>query len=195
MPGNKNKLQVTHTIKEGFSLIEILVAIMLVGIMATIVVPSFRAKDPRKERRQFFTELNTLTRLAWSYALVTGKVQRLVVDFTKGTLQLQEATDKKDEKGEPVFVASKGYIQRTVTWPKQLQIQNFYIEGFDEMERFGGRPTGTVWFFVTPQGLAQPVTMNIVDTSDRSRGSARPISLVLNPFSAQFKEYATFQKP
>jgi hypothetical protein len=62
------------------------------------------------------------------------------------------------------------------------------------MERFEGRGTENIWFFVAASGLAQPVTINLVDDNDRSAGRARSIGLVLNPFSAQFKEYDTFQK-
>ncbi len=79
-------------------------------------------------------------------------------------------------------------------WPKNLEIKNFYVEGSDEMERIAGRPDGKIWFFVVPSGLAQNVIINFIDTLDRVNNKPRTIGLVLNPFSAQFKVYDTFQK-
>ena len=46
-----------------------------------------------------------------------------------------------------------------------------------------------------PDGMAQDVIINLVDTKDfLPDESARPVGLVLNPFSVQLKEYDTFQK-
>jgi type II secretion system protein H len=185
------------TFKSGFSLIEIMVAIVLVGIMAAVIVPNLRPRKAKYEREEFIAKLNALTNLGKHNALMRNKTHRILVDLDKKYIELQAETDKKDEKGEPAFEKAKtgGYINTTFAWPKQMEVKNFYVEGFDEMEQVGGRSTKQVWFFIIPSGLAQTVTINMFDTKDKiGGGKPRPVSLVLNPFSAQFKVYDTFQK-
>jgi hypothetical protein len=43
--------------------------------------------------------------------------------------------------------------------------------------------------------MAQDVVMNFIDTKDTQDGKPLQVGLVLNPFTAQFKTYDTFQKP
>jgi hypothetical protein len=63
------------------------------------------------------------------------------------------------------------------------------------MDRYVGRSSDKVWFFVIPEGLTQAVTINLFDTKDLLQNKKpRPVGLVLNPFSAQFSVYDQFQK-
>jgi hypothetical protein len=52
-----------------------------------------------------------------------------------------------------------------------------------------------LWFFLVPEGLAQQVTINMIDTVDTFDDKPRHIGLVLNPFLMQFKVYDAFAKP
>jgi len=180
-------------VSSGFTLIEILVAIALIAIMATVVIPNLRPRDPVKERQSFIARLNALTRMAWHGTLSTGKTHQIFVDLEQRKVQLKIDTGKTDSQADPIFEPVKGsFINTALTWPKNLEIKNFAIEGYDEMERTG--PAGKLWFFVVPGGLAQAVTINMIDSNDKVGGRARTVGLVLNPFSAQFKTYDTFQK-
>jgi hypothetical protein len=110
-------------------------------------------------------------------------------------MRIEIDTDTKDDKGEPIFEPVKGLsISRSLAIPKQLEFQQFFIEGFDEMARSSGRMTGQMWFFIVPDGLAQDVIINMIDTQDRVQGKPATIGLVLNPFSAHFEVHDSFQK-
>jgi prepilin-type N-terminal cleavage/methylation domain-containing protein len=182
--------------KQGFTLIEILIAVALMTIMAMVVVPNLSKKSAGQERIAFIARLNSLTRLAWQNALVQNKLHRVVFDFKKKTAVLEQETNQKDSKGQPKFEPVKvTYVDTVLSWPEFLQIKNFYIEGFDELSRFAGRDTGQTWFFVVPDGLTQKVTINVADSKDRDAGGRpKKIGLVLNPFNAQFTAYDTFKK-
>jgi hypothetical protein len=43
--------------------------------------------------------------------------------------------------------------------------------------------------------MAQNVVINFLDTQDLRDDQPRQVALVLNPFTALFKTYDTFQKP
>jgi type II secretion system protein H len=171
----------------GFSLIEILVVIMIIGVMATIVVPNLLQQAPGYKRKQFVTELNALMAITWEHALSTNQLHRVLFDFDTRTIKIEVET-KQDEKGKTTFQNVSGvYRKTTYTWDKNLEIREFIVEGLKESKKID-----KIWIFVTPEGLGQDVIINIVDVGEQKEV---PLGLVLNPFIVQFKVYDTFQKP
>lgn len=191
-----NNASVSGTSKSGFTLIEIVVALAIIALLATAISPVFSGRLPRAKREEFINKLSALTQFGWQQALITHTAHRLYFNFDKHTITLQVATDKKDSDGEPVCLTVKPlYVQTQITIPEQVRVQQFILEGFDEMSRFTGKSTGQVWFYIMPEGLTQAVIINMVDTQDTlAKKAPRPIGLVLNPFSARFGVYDTFQK-
>lgn len=185
--------------KNGFTLFEILIALALIALLGTVIVPNLTTRVPAAERKAFVANLNALVGFAWQQALITNKLHKVSVDLGKKLISVSVRSDapadskQKDEPFEPIKQAN---IKTSLVWPDNLVVKNFYIEGFDEAARYGsGRKMEETWFFIVPEGLAQDVVINITDTKDRSRGRPKQIGLVLNPFTAQFKEYGTFQQP
>jgi len=179
--------------RAGFTLIELIVVIALIGAVTAIVVPQLGGRKSQEERKQFIVQLNALLRFSWQRAVASGNVGKVTFDFEKQRVTLSEGTGKKDDKGKPITQPIVRVYQNTkLTIPSQLVVKNFYIEGFDEA---AGRELTTAYFLITPEGIAQSVVINFVDTKDKRAGRGRPVGLVLNPFSAQFVTYGTFKKP
>ena len=163
---------------------------MIIGMMATIVVPNLLQRTPGYKRKQFFTELNSLMAITWEHALRTNQLHRVVFDFDTRTIKIEVET-KNDETGKSSFINVSGVYRKTVyQWPENLEVREFFIEGLNEMK--GGKKVDKMWIFVTPEGLAQEVIINIMDVTNAKE---IPLGLVLNPFIVQFKLYDTFQKP
>ena len=181
--------------KTGFTLIELLIALAIIGFLLKVAIPNYNRAQPGYERKEFIARLNALIRLGWQNALALQKIHKVLFDVKNGAIDLEVETDKFDDKGESVFKKVTGaYIKPSISLPDVFMIKNFFIEGFDEMARFAGRTE--IWFFIVPEGLTQDVIINFLDTKDiAANGKPRPVSLVLSPFAAQFKEYDTFQKP
>jgi len=180
----------------GFSLLEILIVIALMGILGTVIVPNIRRSTPRYEREEFIARFNALTQLAWQQALMHNKLQKITVDTGKKLIELSSATGETDRSGEPLFKPLTEVVQSTaLVIPEQIVIKQFFIEGYDMMTKFTGRKTNEMWFYIVPEGMTQDVIVNFLDTKDTLRDTARQVGLVLNPFTAQFKVYDTFQKP
>ena len=181
----------------GFSLLEILIAIALLGVMAVVVVPNFKSQGAAAQRKEFIVKVNALTQFAWQNAIVTRKIQRVEFDFQQKKVVVMQATGEKNMDGELQFgLVTRAYTNISIAIPSQFDCRNFYVEGFDEMTRRQGAKAGAVWFYLIPEGLAQSVIINILDTKDRVKTSrAHEMSLVLNPFSAQFDAYDTFKQP
>ncbi len=184
------------TFKQGFTLIEILVAITILVVMAAVIVPNLAPRRPKEERKAFIAKLNALTQLAWQNALLTNNLHRVLFDFKKKTVSVEQSTKKKDAQGELKFEPlQRTYLETTIAWPVNLEIKNFFIEGFDEMKRFVGRETVETFFYVVPDGMTQRVTINMTDSNNlQADGRPAKIGLVLNPFNAQFAAYDTYKK-
>lgn len=190
----KMSILVFGTSKRGFSLVEVLIVLFLVGIMAAAIVPNFQGRKPRQEREQFIQRLNSLVRYGWQSAIMTHKLHRVYFDIKRSVIRVEVESEAKDSKGEASFAPmSNTYVNHNLVIPKQLTIKSFMIEGKEETNR--SSKLDKVWFFIVPEGLTQEVTINMVDTQDQdAQNRPRRIGLVLNPFSAQFKVYDDFQK-
>ncbi len=182
-------------VKNGFTFLELVVVIMLLGIVATIVVPNLQQLLPAYKRKEFLTQVSALVRLTWQQALITQKAHRVFFDLEKRVLRIEIETDKKDKTGKPAFEpAAIAYLSTNYQWADAIKIKQFFIEG-EEMLARPGIKTEQVWFYIAPDGLAQEVVINLIDSSDiDAQGKPAPVGLVLNPFSAEFKSYEEFQK-
>lgn len=178
----------------GYTLLEIMIVMLIIGVMASLLGPSlFSGRTPRYERDQFVARLNSLVSTAQQQAIIERTVHSLEFDFKKRLVTLKRAPypgaladDFETIKG----LGNAGYY----VWPEQFEVKQFIIEGNDIMKAFSRKDTGEGWFFIVPEGLVQEVTINFLDTKDTIDGDARKVGLVLNPFTAQFKTYDTFQK-
>jgi type II secretory pathway pseudopilin PulG len=173
-----------------------MIVIAIIGVLSAMIVPNLGRKTPRYEREAFIARFTSLVQYGWQHALVTHKIQKITVDIGKKVINLQTDSGEKDRAGEPVFQSISGAVQNTIiTIPDQIQIKQFFIEGFDMMTKFARSKTATAWFYIVPEGMTQNVVINGVDTQDVRDEQPRQFSLVLNPFTALFKTYDTFQKP
>lgn len=180
----------------GFTLVEMLVVIAIIGVLGAIVMPNLSRSTPRYEREEFIARFNALLQYAWQHALMTHRTHQITVDMTKKMIYCLIESDEKDRSGAAVFKPIVNPTHDTTCpMPDQFVIKQFFIEGFDMMAKYSNKKSEKVWFYIIAEGLTQDVVLNFIDTKDTYDNKPRHIGLVLNPFSAQFKEYDAFQKP
>jgi prepilin-type N-terminal cleavage/methylation domain-containing protein len=183
-------------INKGFTLLELMIVIAIIGLISAVIAPKFQGKTPRYERELFIARFNTLVQYGWQQALITHKIHRINIDVGKKLITLTVQSEEKDKTGESGYKPLVNPVQETeCIIPDQIIIKQFFIEGSDMMAKFSRSKTASVWFYIIPEGMVQNVVVNFNDTKDLLNNQARPVGLVLNPFSAQFKVYDAFQKP
>lgn len=182
-----------YTTKPGFTFIEIIIVLVIIGILSSIVIPNLQQRRSGYERRQFISNVAALVRRAWQEAIETQRLHRLTFYIDKRTVQISAAAKAgKEEKFENL---SSSFIPASYTWGSTLTIKDFFIDGTDAINQPGLR-IQEIWFFVFPDGTVQDVIINLFDTSDRTESEAGSrFSLILNPFTTQFSVYETFQHP
>ncbi len=188
------ELQVTalmHGKNSGFSLLELLVVMFLIGIMTTFALQLYRNVKPAYKQEQFADNVRTLLAIAWQGALASGKIHRLYFDLTKRVMLVEMQTNEPYEEKELFAPVMRSYDQAQFTWSKSIVIKQFYIQGMESMYKPGIK-TEAIWFYVMPDGMVQEIIINIEETVDDSK---LPLSIVINPFTAQLSTYDTFQKP
>jgi len=176
--------------KKGFTLLELMVAMLILGLLATFVVPNLMRKSPKMERENFIARLNSLVRFAWNDAIASDQLRTIGFYFSKNKKTVSVFSDKKAK-----VPLKRVYFKPVITVPLQLDVVNFYVGNIDQRARGGGGPLKDAWFYILPDGTTQAVIINVLDREDKIGKKSRPISLVLNPFSAQFDVYDSFKKP
>jgi prepilin-type N-terminal cleavage/methylation domain-containing protein len=182
--------------KSGFSLLEIMVAVVIIGLLAAIVIPNLGRSKARQERDKFISELNSLTGFALQNAVKTKKLHQVLFNFGKKEIYLNIATEK-DKYGKMQYVQVKrSYVKNIVKMIDQLELKNFYVEGKDLAGTISSSSkAGESWFFVS-DGICQTVIINYLDNNQEKSGRNKlQLGLVLNPFSAQFEVFDEFKKP
>jgi prepilin-type N-terminal cleavage/methylation domain-containing protein len=174
--------------KSGFSLIEIIVAIAIIGVMAAIVIPRLNIRTGR-ELDLLVDRLANLTAQGYERAILNGTIHRVYFSFKEpAQVELQEAQPLKKGESELQFKkVPADYNKVSFLFDERFIIKNFFIKGHDEAAR---GVLKDAFFYILPDGTSQEIIINILDsvTSDEA-------GLVLNPFLVKFTVYDTFQKP
>lgn len=185
--------------KQGFTFIEIVVVLAIIAVLATAILPNFKRLWPGYQRKEFVDYMNSLMQITWHNAVITKKLHKVIFDLEKRKVWVEIQGDKKPNIiGDAPFLPMKSPdIKTTYEWPPEtFEFKNFYIAKRDEISLTLKGKGGKIWFFVTPEGLTQPVILNIYDLKNAPQGQrGTEFSLVLNPFLVQFKLYENFQKP
>lgn len=184
--------------KSGFTLIELIIGLAILGLLAAVAIPNIKNFIKKDEQQVFFNDLNSLTSNALDNAIISDKTNRIVFDFVNKKIFIEQELDKKLPTGQIGYESiSSKYVQAEFDYSKfNFEFKNFFIDTKDEMSLSAGQiKKEKVWFFISSDGTAQPVVINLIEVNENLPENERQFSLVLNPFTVQFKKYEKFMQP
>lgn len=180
--------------RSGFTLIELAIVIGIMGMLLALISPVLFRPRPGEQREKFVDELSRVVADGFLGALESGMLHRVVFDLVAREVRVEQSTGKTDIQGTMKFEPALGSV--ALVLPDNLQIKNFYVNRHDELVQAAGAETKKIWFYITPGGTGQEVTINMLDMNALdAQGKPAQLSIVLNPFSMQLMTYGTFQKP
>jgi len=150
--------------KTGFTLIELMIVLAILGLVSVLVLPNFMKKNASKQRSESIEQLNGLLHFAWQQSVTQAKPHQILFNFEKKTISLYQGkfSESKDEfEYVPLKVP---HVATTIYIPQDIRIKRFIVDGFDEMARFIGGATTESWFFMNDRGIAQQTTIVIAQT-------------------------------
>lgn len=183
-------------LKRGFTLIELAIGLAILGIVGSMVFPSFTRQTRRYEQNSCIAQLSSIVTQASLSSIQSGKIHRVKANLSSGIVVIEKQKESEDAgiayEKTPLYFSDKDFVL-----PKAYKVINFYIEGVDECAQHGaGRTIEDVFFFLYPRGYAQAVVINILNEDDTTKNAhGSEIGLVLNPFNLQFEVHDAFQKP
>lgn len=158
--------------KKGFSLIELMVVILLLGIIAAMGIPRF-LRSPQVPSQDFIGRLNTITGEGVYAAQLTNKVHRIFFDLLGGKVEVQTAAGALVHKG--------------IAIPKNVRIEDVLINGKSQFTA-GVGDKRSVYFLINPEGISQEVELIIIDEKVRANNPrGGEYTFYLNPFTSVFR--------
>lgn len=180
----------------GFTLIEILVVLFLIGIMATIGVPRFLLdRQPKAEWPAVVDEINNLVIFARQEAISSQVVYRLAFKKQKKgrdfVLVQREGRDPEKPLKKVYNAVSSGYVQTRYELPETIKLHALYHgkdEEFEENKNEG-------YCYIIPDGLVQDVMIHVTKKKDKKDKKEVQGTLRMAPFFGKFEFSNGFMKP
>ena len=140
--------------KSGLSLLEVVVALFLMGLLMTFGLVAFNGTDNDKELRKAVIEFETLSSRARSLSFLTQSPHRISICGPR-TIKLEEPFGKN---------GSGKYVARdTFTSKASISLRRWGAKDADWLEYDQKNEEPNVYWYFSPTGLCEPVSVRLLD--------------------------------
>lgn len=100
--------------EEGFTLIEILIVVAIIGVLAAIAIPKFVNMTKEAQIKACHSNIASLATAVEMYNTIKGEYPENLVDMRdvslKGDAQIKDCPVTSDAGGEPVYTKATGEV-------------------------------------------------------------------------------------
>jgi len=176
----------------AFTLIEMMVVIVLVGIVATVVFPRLFVRKPKAEWPNILDDLNNMVFFARQEAISDQKVYRL---FFRSNTQASDFVVVEKEEKDPENPTKKiyeqvrsYYFETKYEFDESVKMVAFYSDGKEQFEA----NKNNAYCYVVHDGLVQDVMIRFVK---KKNDKEIKTTFKMQPFRGEFAMYEGFLKP
>lgn len=159
--------QLQHKLAKGFTILEIMVVILLIGVIAAISIPRF-LRSPVPVAEQFMGNLNSMVIQAAEQAQQDGEPRRIFFNLLARSVELQDVADRE--------------VGGRLAIPDVLEITDVVINNVSQFQAGGIKRT--FYFLINADGISQEVRLIITEQTDQGEQS---YEVLLNPFTSSFR--------
>lgn len=167
----------------GFSLIEIMVVVALVGLLISMILPRLSRRSPSSEWKTVLSELNNLALLARQESIAEQTIFRL--NFSRGkapdpdTITI-ERLSKINPDGKQEFIqASSPYLATKYELSETIRFRAIFQGKQDLLQE-----NSQAFCYVIPDGLLQDIYVQLIRTENLKE---EPVTLKMLPFEGYFE--------
>ena len=170
--------------RPAFTLMEIMIAMVVIGIIATMALPRLTRKDPSSNWPTVIDEINNLVFYARQDAISNYKNYQL--RFTSKAIKpdiiaIEEEKASAENPSKKVFMPTQAFgFSTSYSLPKTITIEAVYHDRTEEMEN----NKGNGYCHIIPNGLVQKT---IIHLSRIEKNITSKISLRMMPFFGKFE--------
>lgn len=181
--------------QRAFTLIEILVVLLLIGVVATVIMPRLFRRAPHLEWKTVLDDMNNLAFFARQEAIANQKVYRLTFKTNRSapdTIVVEQEYDDPEKPGHKLYkIVVPHYFQGQQTdyqFAPQIKLKAVYSGKQDMLEE----QRGVAYCYIVPDGLAQQVLIQLVKKIETVEFFG---SFKMLPFLGKFEFYDQLIKP
>jgi hypothetical protein len=176
-------------------MIEMIVVIMLIGIVATIMIPRLAYKTPQSEWSTVLYDLNNLALFAKQEAICNHAIYRL--NFKSGgtgaagpdTMIIEREGRDPENQNKIIYTKAESYYLKTeYKFHPSIKIKDFYHGKKNAMLD----NTVDMCCYIVNDGLAQDVLIHLIRNE---KGVESKASFRMMPFYGKFEFFDDFVKP
>ena len=183
------------TAQKAFTLVEILVVLLLIGVVATAIMPRLFRRAPQLEWKNVADDVNNLVFFARQEAIANQKVYRLVFKSNKNgpdSVAVEQENNDPEKPGNKLYKQVFPYYfqanQTQYELPEQIRFKAVFSGKQDMLEE----QRGVAYCYIVPDGLVQEVLVQCTKKIDAVETFA---SLKMLPFLGVFQLHEELIKP
>lgn len=176
----------------GFSLIEMMVIITIIGLVITAVAPRLLRRPPSAEWPIVLDDINNLVYFARQEAISYQKIHRLRFKLSgkEGTfVTVESAEDDPEKPGKKKFeTVSSGYFSTKYKLSEFIHLDNIFHGKRDEFTENNFE----AYCYVVPNGLVQDTVIRLTRNYESHESK---VSFRMKPFLGKFEMLDGHIKP
>lgn len=176
----------------GFTLLEMMVVMLLIGVVATFLLPRLMKRSPLVEWKTILSDMNDLALFARQEAITNQKIYRLVFCSNQqgvDEITIEDEQDDQERPGKKKFMpVFSFYFSTKYRFAEQVKIKAVFLGKQEMIEN----QRGVAYCYIIPDGLVQEVLVHLIRKIDNVETGA---SFAINPFDGRFQLYDGFIKP